>query len=253
MKINVLFSPNAADELYFSGKTTVVIDVLRASTVIATALQNGAREIIPVNTLDFAMKISGNSSSGQTLLCGERNTKMVEGFNLGNSPKEYTEEAVAKKTIILYTTNGSKSIVRAKFSENLFTCSFNNLTAVAKQLVKLNNDVEILCAGSNGRYCIEDTVCAGKLIKAATELKEDVELTDAAKSSEVIAKSFGRSVNKVLRECEHGQLLVENGFKDDIDWAAELDITNVVPFYSAGVIKAYADEQEQKPENDTKS
>src|SRR4030042_1909444 len=132
MKINVLFTYVSADDLSFTGRTSVVIDVLRASSTIVNALQNDAKEIIPVSTVEFAVKVSGGMFSGQTLLGGERNTKKVEGFALGNSPLEYTPDIIGGKTIILYTTNGSKAIVKAKFSENLFICSFLNLEAVAK-------------------------------------------------------------------------------------------------------------------------
>ena len=113
MKIRTLLSPLNVEELYFTKKTTVVIDVLRATTTIVTALHNGAKEIIPVSSIEFAMKISGG---GQMLLGGERNAEKIDGFTFGNSPLEYTEEAVKGKSIILFTTNGSKALVRAKFS-----------------------------------------------------------------------------------------------------------------------------------------
>ena len=83
MKINTLFSYINTDELAYTGKTTVVIDVLRASTTIIQALQNGAREVIPVASVEFAVKVSGGMFGGQTLLGGERNTKKLEGFALG--------------------------------------------------------------------------------------------------------------------------------------------------------------------------
>lgn len=237
MKINVLLSPLNVDELYFTGKTTVVIDVLRASTVITTALNNGAKEIIPVNTVEFGMKISGNAFGGHTVIGGERNTKKIDGFNIGNSPLEYNSETIGGKSIILFTTNGTKAIVKAKFSENIFICSFNNIKSVAKHIIKLGNDVEILCAGSNGMFCIEDSVCAGKLITEIEEANGDVEITDAGKASVVLNKSFGRSINKMLRDSEHGKTLIDNGFADDIEYCAQLDIIDNVPFYYQGVIK----------------
>src|SRR4030065_1751418 len=135
MKINVLFSPLGADELSFTGRTTVVIDVLRASSTIVAALSNGAREVVPVATVEFAVKVSGGMFGGQTLLGGERNTKKIEGFALGNSPFEYSKEIVEGKSIVFYTTNGTKSIVKAKYSENLYICSFLNISAVAKHLI----------------------------------------------------------------------------------------------------------------------
>lgn len=254
MKINVLLSPHNVDELYFTGKTVIVIDVLRASTVIVTAICNGAKEIIPVGSVEFGMKVSGNAFGGQTLIGGERNTHKIDGFNLGNSPLEYNSETVTGKSIILYTTNGSKAIVKAKFSESLFICCFNNLAAVAKHLVKLNKDFEILCAGSNGMFNLEDTVCAGKLIAEVQSINEDVVLTDAAKASIVLSKSSGKNILKMLSECEHGKLLISNDFGDDLKVTAQKDIYECVPYFDSGIIKIdKVVKEEIKPtENKTK-
>lgn len=237
MKINVHYSVQHLDELYFTSKTTVVIDVLRATTVIVRAISNGAKEVIPVGTVDFAMKISGNAAGGQTLLCGERNTKKIEGFALGNSPLEFTNEVIGGKSIILYTTNGSKALVKAKFSENLFAASFNNLPAIAKHLFELNKDVEIVCAGSNGSFNLEDAVCAGKLISELDLLAYELELSDAAKATVVLAKSFGKSIPKMLKETEHGKLLIENGFSNDLKECAQYGITDVIPYFISGSMK----------------
>ncbi len=237
MKVRVLFSPNNHEELYFTGKTSVVIDVLRATTTIVTALKNGAREVIPVATVDFAMKVSGNIFSGMTLLGGERNTKMIEGFNLGNSPLEYKEEVVAGKSVILYTTNGTRAIVKAKFSENLFICSFNNLASIAGHLVKLNKDVEIICSGTNGFFSLEDVVCAGRLIAEMQGLDERIELLDSARASLTLSKSFGKSIVKMLKETEHGKLLQENGFTEDLNYCAKISNIDLVPYFTSGTIK----------------
>ena len=109
MKCNVIISPSFLDELYYAGKTIVVIDVLRASNTIITALNNGAKEIVPVASIEFAVKVSGGMFGGQTLLGGERNTKKIDGFALGNSPGEYSKEIIYGKSIVFFTTNGFKS------------------------------------------------------------------------------------------------------------------------------------------------
>ncbi|MFA3782496.1 2-phosphosulfolactate phosphatase [Melioribacteraceae bacterium 4301-Me] len=237
MKVNVFFSPANVDELFFSGKTTVVIDVLRATTVITTALHNGAREVIPVNTVDFAMKVSGSAFGGQTILGGERNTKMIEGFNIGNSPLEYNAETVAGKSIILYTTNGSKAVVKAKFSENLFVCCFNNLSAIVKHLFNLDKDFLILCAGNSGAFSLEDTICAGRLVNDMLEINSSIEISDSAKAAVALNKTFGKNILKMLKESEHGQLLIQNGFADDLTYCANVDSIDIIPYYSTGVIK----------------
>lgn len=237
MKANVLLSPVGLDELYFTGKTTIVIDILRASSTIVTALQNGAKEIVPVASVEFAVKVSGGMFGGQTLLGGERNTKKIEGFALGNSPLEYSTEVVTGKSIIFYTTNGSKAIVKAKFSQNLFICSFMNLAAVAQKLVALDTDFEILCSGRNNLYSMEDTVCAGKIISEVLKLNENLVLTDAAKASVALSKSFGKNILKMMKESEHGKILIENGFGEDLKYCSKLSTSEVIPYYTGNVLK----------------
>jgi 2-phosphosulfolactate phosphatase len=244
MKINVLFTPLSVDELSFTGKSIVVIDVLRASSTIVAALANGAREVVPVASVEFAVKVSGGMFGGQTLLGGERYTKKIEGFALGNSPLEYVPGVVAGKTIILYTTNGSKTVVKAKFSENLFICSFLNLSAVAKKLIELNKDFEILCAGRNNNYSMEDSVCAGKLIYETMKIRPDVELSDSAKACLALKKYFGKSTLSMLKESEHGKLLLENGFEEDLKFCSKLNSSNIVPYLSGSAIKILPDSKE---------
>jgi len=237
MKIDVLFSPVQSDELYFTGKTTVVIDVLRASSTIITALMNGAKEIIPVGTVEFAVKISGGIFGGQTLLGGERNTIKIEGFALGNSPSEYTKDIVSGKSIVFYSTNGSRAIVKAKYSANLFICSFNNLKAMADHLKKLNEDIVILCSGNNSFLSLEDSVCAGMLVNEINTEDKAIVLTDSSKAAITLFNSFSKNILKLLSETDHGQLLITNGFESDLKTCAELDSTEVIPYYSGNAIK----------------
>ena len=237
MKVNVMFTPANADDLSFSGKTTVVIDVLRATTTIINALHNGAKEIIPVASVEFAVKVSGGMFGGLTLLGGERNTKKIEGFALGNSPQEYAPEIVNGKSIILYTTNGTKALVKAKFSKHLFAASFLNLAAVAEHLYLLNLDFEVLCSGRNNSFSLEDSICAGKLISEIIKLKEDLDLSDTAKACVSLSKSFGRNMLKMLMETEHGKLLMENGFENDVKFCSKVNIVNSIPSFNGNVIK----------------
>lgn len=238
MRVNVLFSPVITDELYFTGKTVVVIDVLRASTTIIAALQNGAKEIVPVASVEFAVKVSGGMFGGQTLLGGERNTRKIEGFALGNSPLEYIPGLVSGKTIVFYTTNGSKAIVKAKFAENLFVCSYSNISAVKNHLVRLGKDFEILCAGKPNGFSLEDFVCAGRLVKEVMEINEDLEITDTAKVAVSLNKSFGKNPLIMLKETEHGKLLLENGFEEDLKYTSKVDTSTVIPYFSVNVLKS---------------
>ncbi len=238
MKINVLFSYINTDELAYTGKTTVVIDVLRASTTIIQALQNGAREVIPVASVEFAVKVSGGMFGGQTLLGGERNTKKLEGFALGNSPLEYAPEVVGGRTIILFTTNGSKAIVKAKFSENLFIAAFTNLNTLANHLIKLDKEFEILCSGRGNYFSMEDVICAGKLISEIQKINNNVELTDSAKASVALNKSFGKSILTMMQQTEHGKILIENNFDEDLKFCSRINTSETIPYLTSGVLKA---------------
>jgi len=241
MKAHVLLSPLNADELFFSEKTTVVIDVLRATSSVVAALKNGAREVIPVETMEFAMKISG----GQNILAGERNSAKIEGFDFGNSPLEFTEEATAGKSVIFYTTNGSKALVRAKFSKNLFVASYLNITAVAEKLIELNEDFLILCAGDNGMFSLEDTLCAGKLIEIVDSKISGLQLTDAAKASLKLNAVCGDDILSTLKETEHGKELIEAGFEKDLEFISQIDFTDIVPFLESGAIKIKVKEEDK--------
>ena len=241
MKINVLFSPVSVNELYFTGKISVVIDALRATTTIITALENGAKEIIPVGTVEFAIKVSGGMFGWQTLLGGERNTKKIEGFALGNSPLEYSSDVVSGKSIVLYTTNGTKAIAKAKFSSELFICAFLNISALAKHLAFLNYDLEIICSGGLNNFSMEDSVCAGKLISKIEKLNNDLVLSDSARASRALSKSFGRNILNMMRDNEHGKLLIENGFEEDLTFCSKLNNSSAIPYLNGKAIKLLPD------------
>jgi len=234
MKIRTLLSPLNVEELYFTKKTTVVIDVLRATTTIVEALNNGAREIIPVSSIEFAMKVSGG---GQMLLGGERNAEKIDGFALGNSPLDYTKEEVNGKSIVLFTTNGSKALVRAKFSTNLFVGSFRNANSVVKKIFQTKEDLEILCSGNYGMFCLEDSICAGMMIEQILQENDNVDLDDASNTCLILYKKYKRNIKKMLSETDHGKNLIAKGFEADIAFTALENTCDIVPYYKDGVVK----------------
>ncbi len=237
MKVNVFLSPVIVDELYFTGKSTVVIDVLRATSTIVTALNNGAKEIIPVASIEFAVKVSGGMFGGHTLLGGERNTKKIEGFALGNSPFEYIKEVVDGKSIVFYTTNGTKSIAKAKYSDSLITCSFLNIGAVTKYVLSTGNDIEIVCAGRNNYFSIEDSICAGMLISEIKKSSGNVLLNDSGMAAFTLFEKYGDNLSEVLKNSDHGKILIDNGFEKDIDYCCQKNLFDIIPFYNNGVIR----------------
>ncbi len=247
MKIDILFTPSSVDELHLRDKNIVVIDVLRASTTIVTALANGAREVIPVASVESAVKISSNLAGEVVLLGGEQNGKMIEGFNLGNSPQEYTEDVVKNKYIIFNTTNGSQAMVKSKYAKNLVIGCFVNVSKIVEFIKETGGDFTIICAGSNGVFCLEDTVCAGMIIgKLQQDGGPDLAITDAALAAEMLYKSFGKNILSMLKKTEHGKYLIELGFGDDLKICAGVDVCQVLPFLSENVLKL-------RPENETHS
>jgi 2-phosphosulfolactate phosphatase len=239
IKVEAHFTPAILEEMQLRDKNIVVIDVLRASTTIATALKNGAKEIIPVNNIESAVKLSGSMFGDVTLRAGERNSKIIEGFNLGNSPSEYTEEIVKGKSIIFMTTNGSAAMVKGRHAKNLIVGSFVNLSAVVEFLHELGEDFLIICAGKENDFCMEDAVCAGRIINKL-EKAGDVTLLpdDAARAAVGLDTAFGKNILKMLKTSEHGAYLTEVGFANDLKVCSEIDSIDVLPVLSGNVIRA---------------
>ncbi len=232
------------DELTLKGKNVIVIDSLRATTTIVQALSNGAKDVIPTENAATAVRIA--KGSGNSLLCGERAGKIIEGFNLGNSPLEYTPEVVKDKSIILSTTNGTLSIAKSKFAKNCIIASFVNLSAVVDYVKELNEDFAIICSGKLNNFCIEDAVCAGVIINKLIEKNEaNYSLNDSESAVITLAKSLAYDKNKIsnekifsmMKESEHGKYLIEIGFERDLTFCSTVDGLPSIPMYKSGVIK----------------
>lgn len=240
IRVKVYFSPSHIDELLLRDKTVVVIDVLRASTTITYAMAAGAREIIPVASVDQAMKIVGNLFSTATMLCGERGGKRIEGFKLGNSPAEYTKEIVEGKSLILTTTNGAVALTKAKYARHCYISSFVNLSASVAALSALTDledtGLTIICSGREDEFSLEDATCAGMLLELLAKTMP-VELTDGARTVLSIAKEYGGNILETLQESDHGKYLTGIGFAEDIVTSAQIDSVPIVPVLEQTVIK----------------
>jgi len=246
MKIDLSFSTGQFDELQLRDKHVVVLDVLRASSTITVALNNGAREIIPVASIESAVKISGSLFGEVTLRGGERNGKIIEGFNLGNSPLEYNEAAVKGKSIIYCTTNGSVAMAKSRYARTLVVGSFLNLTTVVEYIRSENKDFMFICAGrlnSIGNFSLEDAVCAGMMIHKLMKTESlELNLSDSAKAAQALYRSFGRSILKMLKSSEHGKFLIDIGFADDLKICAAVDSVPVLPVQIENKIKLKKEE-----------
>lgn len=233
-----------SDELTLKGKNVVVIDALRATSTITTALVNGAKEVIPTENAATAVRVA--KGSGNSMLCGERGGRIIEGFNLGNSPLEYTAETIKDKSLVFSTTNGTLSLAKAKYSKNCIIASFLNMTAVVDYLRELNEDFVIICSGKLNNFCLEDAVCAGVIIRKLTDKQEEnYSVSDPENACIKLAKEYayekGRiSPHKILdmmKISEHGKYLIELGFENDLAACSALDSLQSIPILKSGIIK----------------
>lgn len=214
----------------------VVIDVFRASTTIVTAIASGARRILPVTDVEQAVKLAKPYGPGEAVLAGERECRRIEGFSLGNSPREFTREAVGGKTVIFTTTNGTEALLAAGDAGLVLVGCFLNLDAVAGKL-RGQESVTILCAGNEGRLSLEDFICAGGLV---TRLEGGAEkLSDAAWAASAAFERLAGDLRGTLLETEHAHRLAGLGFAPDLELALRVDAFSALPRLADGRIEPW--------------
>ncbi|MBP2071016.1 2-phosphosulfolactate phosphatase family protein [Thermoanaerobacterium butyriciformans] len=227
---------NAVYDKILKGKVVVVIDTLRATSVITTALVNGAKEIIPVVDIEDAINISGHLERDMILLGGERNAVKIEGFDLSNSPLEYSEDVVKGKTIIITTTNGTRALKKASSSDDVVVGCLLNVTSVADYIYKENKDVVIICAGTEGKFSIDDIITAGAILDRLEKLSP-YESDDLSKASYFLYKSFQDNILNIMKYGYHLNRIEKLGFHEDVEFCTTIDKFSVVPKYVNGVVR----------------
>jgi 2-phosphosulfolactate phosphatase len=208
----------------------VVIDILRATSTIATALNNGAKEVIPVDSVEKCIRL------GKEMACitaGERDGKIAEGLQYGNSSFEYPREFVQGKILVLTTTNGTKLLhmAVAKGATEIITGSFLNFSAVCDHLVENKKNVILACAGWKDKINIEDTLFAGAVIQ---KLKDHFEINcDASNMAACLYEQAQHDLFEFLKNnnASHYHRLMDFGLEKDIRHCLTLDIANVLPYY----------------------
>lgn len=239
MHIDTQLLPIPPESSLLSKKTVVVIDVLRATSVIIHAISQGAREVLPVTTLEEAFQTIKHYPEGTALLGGERGSRKIEGFDLGNSPREYIAEKVKEKKLILTTTNGTKAFHSVSSGKEVMAGGFFNIEAVKRCCLDLGNDLLIYPSGDEGRFSLEDVVCGGMLIDRILKDKLGaLVLTDASRSAHILYQRFEKNLLEALSLSRHGRELIERGFEEDLAYCAQVDITDVVPVFWEGVLRA---------------
>ena len=215
------------------GRVVAVIDVLRASTTIAVALANGARTVVPVDDVDEVIARAKQFDAAQVRTAGERRMLPIPGFDMGNSPLEFTRSAVSGCTVIITTTNGTRALTALQGARDIVVASYVNHAAASAMLraAARSNDISIVCAGTEGHFSLEDAACAGRYVRSITQASPSITMNDAARACALIDGRYGDNIAEIFKESSHGRALAEAGFGDDLLACAGLDSHPVVPIY----------------------
>jgi len=248
MRIDVFFGSQALTPADVSGRVIAVIDVLRASTSIAVALANGAKSVIPFDSPEEAVTRRMSLDKSDVRLAGERKMLMIPGFDLGNSPREFTPEAIEGKTVLMVTTNGTGSLTAVQGARDVVVASFVNFSAVLALLrtaARGGTDIAIICSGRDRQFSLEDAACAGRYARQITRRMTGTELNDAARAAMLIDKKYGDNILKLFQDSTHGRALSEAGFAEDVAMCAEVDSYSVVPIYHDRQVTKLGPERER--------
>jgi 2-phosphosulfolactate phosphatase len=234
MRIDVHFTPLGLSPGDLSGRGVVVLDVLRATTTVITALANGAKAVIPAATSEEAVRLASNLEKDGVLLAGERKSVKIEGFALGNSPLEMTPDVVAGKTIVLATTNGTPALVASQGGDPVLVgapANFAALTVRARQELADRGDLVIVCAGRERQFALEDGYAAGRLIKAVKKGLGKLELNDAAHAALALTGAYD-GWEDAFTGAAAARQLTEANLGADVAFCAKPNRFGTVPQYA---------------------
>lgn len=236
MQIDVLLNPLSIIEAEVRDKIVVVIDVLRSSSTMITALANGAKAIVPSATLGDAGRIALNLDAKVYLLGGEKGGVKIDGYHLGNSPLEYTTETVKGRTIIMHTTNGTVAIIRAKGAKQLTIGSFLNAQTIANFLLEAGQDVLLICGGNKNHVSVEDTLCAGLIIDAVKSQYKKIALGDGAFIAHSLYSREKNHLAQTISHSVHAQLLKSLGFEEDVPYCTQINSHDILPIFDPNTL-----------------
>lgn len=236
-----LYSPEA-----FSGCVAVVIDALRASATIAWALAAGATRVHPVLTVSEARALMADPRMRGAVTGGERGGVRIEGFDLGNSPLEYTRERVGGRAVIFTTTNGTAALLHSARASRVVVASFCNMSAVCAAVADDPRPVHVVCAGTRDEVSLDDCLPAGAMVERLVGAGRHLIADDSALLClhawrEASARGPG-GVAQAMKSSRGGRGLVKLGFESDVEACSRIDALSVVPVYDPerGTITAWA-------------
>lgn len=232
--MDVVLTAEAVAPGQLGGATVLVVDVLRASTTIIAALAAGCAGITPVADPVEARRRAG---AGGALLAGERRGEPIAGFDLGNSPLEFTPERVGGRAVVLTTSNGTRALLAAREAHAIGVAAFVNLSAAAGWAAAEARDVVVVCAGERGRRSLEDHVCAGLLVERVRARAPGAAASPAALEALAEGRRYGGGIGRLAGDSPWARRLEASGRGADVTACLRLDTTSLVPRYLPSVDK----------------
>jgi 2-phosphosulfolactate phosphatase len=241
MKLFVYHTPEAVPRTGAVPDCAIAVDVLRATSTIATALNAGAEGIQAFSDLQTLIDVSESWNPSQRIRIGERGGKTVEGFDLGNSPLDCTPERVKDARIFISTTNGTRALECIQSAKTVLTAALINRASVVQYLLEHQPEtVWIVGSGWEGSYSLEDTGCAGAVVDgvlaAGKLLLQDLAGNDEAVAAVMLYRSFQYDLVSLLEHASHGHRLVGLKLYEDLKYCAQIDALQVLPIQQAGVL-----------------
>jgi 2-phosphosulfolactate phosphatase len=231
-KLETCFSPALFSTDDHSHDIIVVIDVLRASSAICTAFENGAEKIIPVKDVATAKEYK---SKGY-LIAAERDGYVLDFADFGNSPFNFTEEKVKGKTIVYSTTNGTGIIEMSSSSYKIIIGSFLNLTSIGRFLIEQKNDVLLFCAGWKNRFNLEDTLCAGAISEILMKSGSYNTICDSTLAAMDLWSIAKEDISGYIEKAAQRSRLRDKGLDDCISFCLTTDFTSKIPVIDDGIL-----------------
>ena len=230
MTIDIILTARDIDAEKVKNKTVIVIDVLRATSVMTMALANGAHQVIPVLSPEEAFALQKKIGSEKVVLGGERNEVPIEGFDVGNSPLSYPPEVIKGKTLLITTSNGTRAIAHSKEAQKMLIGCFLNDKAII-DAVQHEEELILVASGSDDLFTLEDSLCAGK-IAYVLQQRCNAQLSDVAIAMAKLYEQNQNDIHALLSKGRHYNRLKELGASDDLTYCLASDQTKVIPIYT---------------------
>ncbi len=240
MKVAVYGAYNHVADKDIRDKTVILVDVLRMSSSIVMALENDAIKVIPIQEVEEAVNFSRTLDRNGFVLAGERESKPLPLFTLGNSPATFTKDIVRNKTVVITTSNGTSALHRVRSAKRILIGCMLNRTAVAEKALGYGDSIALVCAGNNGVFAAEDVYASGSIIDAMFNVKSskapDIELDDLGFVARELYTMSSADLIAPLSQTKHYKELADVGFEEDIGFCMQEDVVSVVPDFHDGII-----------------